>query len=190
MEWAEIPVFALLHGARNDRERAAIGLLSWEGLLRSPEVASHITVTVGGDGIYDDNSAIAVIDWNRLIRSLEDGATPTGAVHIRARRCVIAVACSVARGHPIDLAEVADAVRHRADLAAWIASTVLAAAGHSDHVVRWPRQPQQPCYVRIVDATGGVVQEAGHQPGEQQWHEIGPPWLGHNNDTASDHEQR
>lgn len=82
-------------------------------------------------------------------------------MHQRARRCMLAVACSLACGHRVDLGEVADAVRHRSDIAAWVASTVLQAAGHTDHVVRWPQRPLLPRYVRIVAATGDVIQEAG-----------------------------
>ena len=175
MEWAEIPMGALFHGARNDRERCAIALLDREAWLRRREVASHVTVTVGGDGVLDEDSAIATIDWDGVVRSLKD--TSSNTVHTRGAASVLAVACSLACGHLVDLAEVTGSLRHRPDLAAYIASALVHAAGHSDHVVRWPRRPVLPSYMRIVDSHGSVVQEAGDAPEEERRHELGPPWL-------------
>ncbi|GAA5110087.1 hypothetical protein [Haloechinothrix salitolerans] len=181
MEWAEVPLAALYLGSRHDRERAAIGLLDRAGWLRCREVASCVTVTVGGDGLYDDESAIATIDWDGVAQSFEDMPVSDNT-HQRAQQSVLAVACSLASGHRIDLGEVADALRHRPDKAAWAASTVLCAAGHDDHVVRWPQRPQLPRYVRIVAATGDVIQDPGDAP-QRRWHEIGAPWLRSDTDS-------
>lgn len=175
MEGAEVPLAALYLGSRHDRERAAIGLLDRAGWLRRREVASRVTVTVGGDGLYDDESAIATIDWDGVTRSVEETPVSDNR-HVQVQWCVLAVACSLACGHRVDLGEVAEALRHRPDVAAWVASTVLCAAGHDDHVVRWPQRPQLPGYVRIVAATGDVVQDPGDAP-QQRWHELGAPWL-------------
>lgn len=177
MEFADTPIIALRHGVRTDQELAAIELLEREGpWLRRHEVAQHITVTVPCDGHYDDDSSTAVIDWDNIVQSL-DGMASTPNIHERANRAILAVACSMARGHKIDLGEVAITLRHRADLAAWVVSAILYAAGHLDHVVRWPKKPALPSYVRIVDCLGKVIQEAGQASGEDQWHETGPRHL-------------
>lgn len=174
MEWFETPLAALYHGARNERDRAAIGLLDREGWWHRPDVARHVTVTVGGDGEYDDDCSLATVDWEAVVGSLAGIRSDT--VPARASWCVVAVACSLACGHNVDLAKVAEAVQPRPDMAAWIVSALLDAAGHSDHVVRWPRRSRLPSYVRILDPFGAVIQEAGATPGED-WHEIGRPRL-------------
>lgn len=47
MEFADTPIIALRHGARNDREHAAVELLDGEGpWLRREEIARHVTVTM------------------------------------------------------------------------------------------------------------------------------------------------
>lgn len=168
-DFPDPPLRALFDGARGDNEHAALHLLEWAPMwLHRKEVAQHITVTV--DDCYpDDERAWAVMDWPQVAQTLDDHETATVAQDRDA--AILAVACSLACGHKIDLRRVARSLR-RSDDAAAVAYAILYAGRHHDHIVRWPEVSRLPNYARIVDTRGRVQQEAGHRH-QPQWYELG-----------------
>lgn len=174
-EFPDPPVEALFNGAQSDNEHAALRLLLWHGngfWLRRREVAEFVTVTVHGR--YPDcETCWAVIDWTKIAQALDEGNM--GNVGDDSYVAILAVACSLASGHPIDLRRVGRSLGRSKDAAA-VAYALLRSGGHDDHVVRWPETPSLPNYVRIVDTQGRVRQAAGVRH-EDQWCEIGPLWL-------------
>lgn len=176
MTFADTPYAALRRTARSESEEAAIDLLEdcspW---LRRPEVAQHITLTVPSDHDWDDpDSGAAVVDWDGVAVTLDEMYENQQGSRDDIYTGILAIACSLANGHKIDLRRVVNALRPEYHAAA-VALAILRAARHREHVVRWPKKPDRPSNVRIVDVHGNVVQEAGTSSGEE-WHEFDHCW--------------
>ncbi len=107
---------------------AAVELLIGDGrwLARRDFVA--VALACGRDGVT--GRAVAWIDWDAVLRAVDDGGLPCTASEAK----VLAIAASIAAGLPVVLGSMLSGLDERSATA--VAGAVLRAAGHSDLLVR------------------------------------------------------